>query len=147
MSPFQHKCQVQPQVKMSAPYRPTASTDATGSLAKSIDFFFFPKTNYCDSRDLTHKFQTAGGFSDFNHTSMLVPSNDLHCLFLASALLKLCIDYYPALALYCDPAICVVRQPSPSLSVHQAGGGKKKTASRGLERKSDDFLVKLPLIL
>lgn len=43
--PVKHKCQVQPQVKMSmSPLLcPAASTHATNSLTKSIDF---PKTNY-----------------------------------------------------------------------------------------------------
>ncbi len=121
LSPFKHKCQVQPQVKMpvSTLHRPAASTDATGSLAKSIDF---PETNYPDVRDLTHKFRTAGGFSDFNHTSMLVPWSNLHCLSLAPALCQLYIDYYPALALYCDLSLSVsIRQPSPSLSLLMAG--------------------------
>lgn len=121
LSPFKHKCQVQPQVKMpvSAPHRPAASTDVTSSLAKSIDF---PGTNYPGVRDLTHKFRTAGGFSDFNHTSMLVPQSNLHCLSLAPALCQLCIDYYPAFALYCDPSLSVsIRQPPLSLSLLVAG--------------------------
>lgn len=100
-------------------YRPAASTDATGSLAKSIDF---PETNYPGVRDLTHKFRTAGGFFDFNHTSMLVPRSNLHCLSLAPALCQLYIDYYPALALYCDLSLSVsIRQPSPTLSLLMAG--------------------------
>lgn len=89
--PVKHKCQVQPPVKMSVSplYRPAASTHATGSLTKSIDF---PKTNYPSVRDLTHKFWTAGGFSDFNHTSMLAPQSNLHCLSLTPALCQLYID-------------------------------------------------------
>lgn len=131
LSPFKHKCQVQPWVKrpVSTPCRPAASTDATSSLAKSIDF---PETNYPGVRDLTHKFWMAGGFSDFNHTSMLVPQSNLHCLSLAPALCQLYIDYYPALALCCDPSLPVsIRQPSPSLSLLTVGETAKGGLSRG----------------
>lgn len=133
-SPFKNKCQVQPQVKMSVStlYRPAASTDATSSLAKSIDFL---ETNYPGVRDLTHKFRTAGGFSDFNHTSMLAPRSNLHCLSLTPALCQLYIDYYPALALYCDPSLSVsIHQPSLSLSPP----GGRKTARGGLEKEEQN---------
>lgn len=76
----------------------------TGSFTKSIDF---PETNYPGVRDLTHKFRAAVGFSDFNHTSMLAPQSNLHCLSQAPALCQLFIDYYPALALYCDSSLSV----------------------------------------
>lgn len=102
-------------------------------LAHSPNPLIFPETNYPGVRDLTHKFRTAGGFSDFNHTSMLVPQSNLHCLSLAPALCQLYIDHYPALALYCDPSLSVsIRQPSLSFSLLSAVGEKKKTARGGL---------------
>lgn len=110
----------------------------------------FPETNYPGVRDLTHKFWTAGGFSDFNHTSMLVPQSNLYCLSPAPAFCQLRIDCYPASALYRDPSLSVsIRQPSPSLSL---ASWREKNSQRELrqqrtERKSDDFLIKLPLIL
>lgn len=98
-------------------------------LAHSPNPLIFPETNYPGIRDLTHKFRTAGGFSDFNHTSMLVPQSNLHCLSLAPAPCQLYIDYYPALALYCDPLLSVsIRQPPLSLSPY----GGRNTARGGL---------------
>lgn len=100
-------------------YRPAASTDATSSFANPIDFL---ETNYPCVRDLTHKFRTAGGFSDFNHTSVLVPRSNLHCLSLAPALCQLYIDYYPALTLYSYPSLSVsICQLSLSFSLLMAG--------------------------
>jgi len=106
LSPFKRKCQVQPQVKMSVSTmcHSAAPKGATSSLTKSIDF---PETNYPSVRDLTHKFRTAGGFSDFNHTSMPAPLSNLHCLSQAPALCQLCIDYNPALGLYCVSLLSV----------------------------------------
>lgn len=94
-------------------------------LAHSPNPLIFPKTNYPGVRDLTHKFRTAGEFSDFNHTSMPVPLNNLHCLSLAPALFQLCIDYYPASALCCDPA-------PPAVPLTLCPRGARKTASRSL---------------
>ena len=103
-------------------------------LAHSPNPLIFPETNYPGVRDLTHKFRTAGGFSDFNHTSMLVPQSNLHCLSLAPALCQLYIDHYPALALYCDPSLSVsIRQPSLSFSLLSAVGEKKKKQPEGAE--------------
>lgn len=39
-----------------------------------------PETNYPDVRDLTHKLRTAGEFSGFNHTSVLLAPNNPQCL-------------------------------------------------------------------
>lgn len=133
LSPFKHKCQVRPQVKMSVPalWRPAASTDATGSLAKPIDF---PETNYPGVRDLTHKFRTAGGFSDFNHTSMLGPQSNLHCLSRAPALCQLCIDHYQALTLCCHSSLSAPSRPSRSLSSWRRENSRRGLRQRRTER-------------
>lgn len=116
-------------------------------LAPSPNPLIFPETNYPNVRDLTHKFRAAGGFSDFNHTSMLAAQSNLHCLSHAPALCQLCIDHYQASALYSDSSQSAHRRfdcASPR--------GGRKNSRRGLgqwgtEGKSDDFLMKLPLIL
>lgn len=103
-------------------------------LAHSPNPLIFPKTNYPGVRDLTHKFRTAGEFSDSNHTSMLVPLNNRHCLSLAPALFQLCIDYYPALALYCDPVLSAV-------PLTLCPRGARKTASRSLGSREQSARV------
>lgn len=138
LCPFKHKCQAQPQVKMSATalYCPAARKGATGSLTKSIDF---PETNYPGVRDLTHKFRAAVGFSDFNHTSMLAPRSNLHCLSRAPALCQLCIDCYPALALCCDSSLSVpiLRLSPPTLSLVMAGE-KQPEGTRAAENRKQE---------
>lgn len=121
------------------PYCPAAWTHVTSSLTKSIDF---SQTNYPSVRDLTHRFWTAGGFSDFNHTSMLAPRSNLHCLSPTPAFCQLPIDYYPALALFWNLSL--------SVSIHQTFVSLFLLAGEKLlggEESRDDFLVKSPLIL
>lgn len=66
-----------------------------GSLATSIDFF--PRTNYPDVRDLTHKLWTVGEFSGSNHTSVLLASNNPQSLTTRSPLPpQLSIDHFRA---------------------------------------------------
>lgn len=112
--PFTHKCHIQSRVKMPTSYPARSSSLDTHDWLVHQIHWFFPKTNYPGVRDLTHRFLTAGGFSDFNHTSMLVPQNNLHCLSVAPTLFRVSID--SASGLFCDPALSVSdRQPSPSL--------------------------------
>lgn len=125
VSPFKHKRQILASGENAGVYPVPSRNPRQTRLAHSPNPLIFPKTNYPGVRDLTHKFRTAGEFSDFNHTSMPVPLNNLHCLSLAPALFQLCIDYYPASALCCDPA-------PPAVPLTLCPRGARKTASRSL---------------
>lgn len=87
----------------------------------------FPETNYPGVRDLTHTFRTAGGFSDFNHTSMPVPQSNLHCLSQSpgpfASSLSIMTQPQP---LRCDLSLSV------SLSVSPSSWQENKTAGGGL---------------
>lgn len=120
-------------------------------LAHSPNPLIFPETNYAGVRDLTHKFRAAGGFSDFNHTSMLAPQSNLNCLSQAPnplpAMHRLLPGFSPVLR---SVVICAyICQPS---LWHCLSSWQEKNSRRGLRRwrtesKSDDFLVKQALIL
>lgn len=138
VSPFKVKCQVQPQVKTPVSPPPpllSGSLDRCNWLTRQIHWFF-SETNYPAVRDLTHKFQTAREFSDFNHTSLIVPLNNPYCLSQAPTLFQLRIDFNPTLAMYCAPALLAV-----PLTLFLCPGGERKTASRSSDSREQSAWV------
>lgn len=97
-------------------------------LARRIHRFFPAPITPASEISLTSSL-TAGGLSDFNHTSMLVPQNNLHCLSVSPALFRVCID--PASALFCDPELSVTSRPRRCPQGQaSAGSGSREEGGR-----------------